>query len=87
MAYRDMTNTVKNPRIVVSKFGIVTDDEADYIIKVMKECYSRLEPHEVALVDLYIFKHSSSMEAFNAKESKEVGVGSSSFDELLLCYA
>jgi hypothetical protein len=76
-----MANIVKNPRIVMSKFDNVKDEEADYIIKVMKECYSRLEPHEVALVDLYIFKHSSSMEAFTVKESKEVGVGSSSFDE------
>ncbi len=82
MAYRDITNTVKDPRIVMSKFGNIKDEEADYIIKVMKECYSRLEPHEVALVDLYIFKYSSSMEAFTAKESKEVGVSSSSFDEL-----
>jgi hypothetical protein len=82
MAYRDITDTVKNPRIVVSKFGNIKDEEADYIIKLMKECYSRLEPHEVALVDLYIFKHSSSMDAFTAKESKEVGVSSSSVDEL-----
>jgi hypothetical protein len=82
MAYRDITNTVKNPRIVMSKFGNIKDEEADYIIRVMKECYSRLEPHEVALVDLYIFKYSSSMDAFTAKEFKEVGVSSSSFDEL-----
>ncbi len=48
----------------------------------MEECYHRLEPHEVDLVDLYVFEKSSFMEAFVAKKSKEVGVVSSPFDEL-----
>jgi len=68
--------------IVVSKFGEVTNKEIDRVIKVMEECYRRLESHEVELVDLYVFERSSSVEAFLARESQRVGVVSASFDEL-----
>ncbi len=70
------------PRIVVSKFGEVGAEEIDRTLAIMKECYSRLAPHEVALVDLYIFERSSSTEAFLANEFKEVGVVSAPFNEL-----
>jgi hypothetical protein len=68
--------------IVLSKFGDVVDKEIDRVIEVMKECYCRLEPHEVELVDLYVFERSSSVEAFLTKESQRVGVVSAPFDEL-----
>ena len=70
------------PRIVLSKFGEVSVEEIDRALAVMKECYDRLAPHEITLVDLYIFERSSSTEAFLAKEFKEVGVVSAPFDEL-----
>jgi len=70
------------PKIVVSKFGEVGAEEIDPTVAVMKECYSRLAPHEVTLVDLYVFERSSSTQAFLAEEFKEVGVVSASFDEL-----
>jgi len=68
-------------RIFVSRFGKVDDEELDRIVRLMKECYGRLEPHEVELVDLYVFERSSSVDAFLAKEYKEVGVISAPFDE------
>ncbi len=71
-----------NPKIVVSKFGEVVDEEVDSAVEVMEKCYSRLAPHDVTLVDLYVFDRSSSLEAFLAKESSEVGVASAPFDEL-----
>jgi len=69
-------------RIVVSKYGKVYDDEVARIVDVMQECYSRLVPHDVSLVDLYLFERSSSAEAFFAKERSEVGVVTAPFDEL-----
>jgi len=69
-------------RIVVSKFGKVEDETINSVIETMEECYSRLVPHEVSLVDLYVFEKSSSVEAFLAKECVEVGVTSASFNEL-----
>ncbi len=68
--------------IVVSKFGEVDNESIDRVIEAMEECYSRLSPHEVSLVDLYLFERSSSVEAFFAKECRDVGVASAPFDEL-----
>lgn len=69
-------------RIVVSKFGRVEDETINSVIETMEECYSRLAPHEISLVDLYVFERSSSVDAFLAKECVEVGVVTASFDEL-----
>lgn len=82
MTYRNCINEKGHPKIVVSKFGEVKPQEIDYILAVVEECYGRLEPHEVELVDLYVFEKSSSMDAFMAKESEGVGVVSASFSEL-----
>jgi len=69
-------------RIVVSKYGKIGNEEIERITETMQECYSRLAPHEVSFVDLYLFERSSSVEAFFAKECREVGVASAPFDEL-----
>jgi hypothetical protein len=69
-------------RIAVSKFGRVEDETMNSVIETMEECYGQLAPHEVSLVDLYVFERSSSVEAFLAKECAEVGVTSVPFDEL-----
>ena len=82
MTYHNATNKEEHPKIVVSKFGDVENREIDYTLKIVEECYSRLKPHEIELVDLCVFEKSSSMSAFMAKESKEVGVASASFSEL-----
>ena len=82
MTHRNVVHKEKHPKIVVSKFGEVKASEIDHIVGVMEECYGRLAPHEVALVDLYVFERSSSVNAFTAKEYEEVGVVSASFDEL-----
>jgi hypothetical protein len=68
--------------IVVSKYGTIDDEEIERITETMQECYSRLTPHEVSLVDLYIFERSSSVEVFFAKECRKVGVASAPFDKL-----
>ena len=71
----------KQPRIIVSRFGEVKGREIDHVIKVMEECCGRLMPHEVAIVDLYVFERSSSVKAFLTREYKQVGVASAPFDE------
>jgi len=68
--------------IVVSKYGKIDDEEIERITETMRECYSRSAPHEVSIVDLYLFERSSSVEAFFAKECRKVGVASAPFDEL-----
>ncbi len=72
----------EQPKIIVSRFGEVKPTETDHITRVMKECYGRLMPHEVALVDLYVFDRSSSVEAFLAREYKQAGVVSAPLNAL-----
>jgi len=69
-------------RIVVSKFGEISHATVDSVLKTMTECYERLKPHNVELVDLYLFERSSAADAFLLKEASEVGVVSSPFGEL-----
>jgi len=72
----------EQPKIVVSRFGEVKATEIDHVVRVMRECYGRLMPHGVAIVDLYVFERSPLVKAFLAREYKQVGVASASFDEL-----
>ncbi|MCS7113861.1 MAG: hypothetical protein RMJ15_02795 [Nitrososphaerota archaeon] len=69
-------------RIIVSKFGNVCNYEVASIVGIIEECYSRLAPHDVSLVDLYVFERASSAEAFLAEERGELGVSMAPFDEL-----
>lgn len=75
-------NSSPPPKIVLRRFGAVEDHEVDEVTNTIRSCYIRLAPHEVHLVDLYIFARSSAVEAFMSEESRRVGVASSSFDEL-----
>lgn len=68
-------------RIVVSRLGKVDDEDVKDIIDTMQECYGRLLPHDVSIVELYIFQRSSALEAFFAKERGETGVVTDFFAE------
>jgi len=68
-------------RILVSKFGDIRSETVDSIFSIMEECYNRLEPHGLSLVDLYLFERSSVLEAFLSQEYAKMGVTSSRFDE------
>jgi hypothetical protein len=61
---------------VTSRFGKVEDEDVEKIVLTMRNCYRRLEPHKVELVDLYVFQHSSTVNAFLTAESKKIGVAS-----------
>lgn len=82
MTNRSVVRRKDHPKIVVSKFGEVKRQQIEHTLDIVEECYGRLEPHNVELVDLYFFEKSSAMEAFMIKESNEVGVVSTSFTEL-----
>jgi len=67
-------------RILVSKFGDIQSETVDSILSIMEECYNRLEPHGLSLVDLYLFERSSSLQAFLSQEYARLGVASSRMD-------
>ena len=64
-------------KIVTSLFGNVDAEEIDSIIQIIKECYTRLEPHSVMLLDLYLFERSSSLDIFMLEEYSKMGRSSS----------
>ena len=53
----------------------------DFIISIMEECYKRLKPRGLPLVDVFLFERSSALEAFLSQEYAKMGVTSSRFDE------
>jgi hypothetical protein len=67
--------------IVVSKYGKIDNEEVSKVFETMEECYGQLAPHDVSLVDLYLFERSSSVAAFFAEEYRKFGVVSAHFDE------
>ncbi len=68
-------------KVIVSKFGDVEEKKAGRIIEILDECYRRLDPLELQLVDLYLFKSSRALNAFLSRERSMVGVVSAPFDE------
>lgn len=68
-------------RIVISKFGKINDSHVSFITGLMEECYERLGPHNVSIVDLYVFEKSSAAEAFLSAERKRLDVRTSPFHE------
>jgi hypothetical protein len=65
----------------VSKFGDIDEADLAHILKAMNECYAKLEPHSVLIVDLNLFERTSQMDAFLVEESSRAGVASDRFDE------
>jgi len=53
----------------------------DFIISIIEECYGRLDPRGLPLVDIFLFERSSALEAFLSQEYAKLGVTSSRFDE------
>jgi hypothetical protein len=68
-------------KIVLSKFGDVSDERVGEVTKILEECYERLEPRDLPLVDLYLFATSRSLKSFLFRERSMAGVVSTPIDE------
>lgn len=66
--------------IILQTFGNVPDEARLEIQDIMEECYRRLSPHGLEIVDVLLFKDSARMEAHAAKEQDAVGVQSYGFE-------
>jgi len=66
-------------RIVVSKFGVIREEQIKSILGIMNETYERLQPHKVELVDAFFFENSSLFADFLSGEKTRHGV-SGDFD-------
>ncbi len=68
-------------KLAVKKFGEVREGELKFALEVLDECYRRLKPHALSLVDLYVFEKSSAMTAFLAWEREQLRIKTSDVSE------
>ena len=71
-------------KIPVKRFGKVDEGLSGEILDILNECYSRLQPHDVQIVDLYLFQRSSTMNAFLSDEQGRLGIATSPLDASFL---
>ena len=69
------------PDIILQRFGNVPDDKVRSIRNTIEECYHRLAPHDVELLDLLLFERSAQMNSFYAYERQRLGVLSEALSE------
>jgi len=72
------------PNIVLRRIGSVPEDRIKSIRAVVEECYQRLEPHNVELLDLMLFESSPLMNAYYERERQESGVVAETLSEQFL---
>jgi hypothetical protein len=68
-------------KINVLKFGNISELYLKETVNIIKECYDRLSSHEMPIIDLLVFEHSSALDAFLLREYKKLNIASSRFDE------
>ncbi len=61
-------------KIVIQEFGKIAPDSIQPVIETVRECYDRLEPHDVELADLLVFDIPSRMRAHLSQEQNTLGV-------------
>ncbi len=71
-------------KIVVHRFGDVEKVFVEGVLEILNDCYDRLSPHALEIVDVYIFEKSSSMNAFVNDEKRKLGIKTSAFEESFL---
>ena len=68
-------------KVVLQKLGEIPDENVENVLSVIQECYERLRPHGVQILDLLLFSAPSTMNAFYSRERVAVGVVSEDFGE------
>ena len=67
--------------IVVQKHGEIPEERVRNILSVIQECYERLRPHQVEILDLLLFSVPSNMNAFYSRERSDLHVVSEDLGE------
>jgi hypothetical protein len=69
-------------KIVVTKFGSISSKRENELVTFLTNCYERLKPHDIEMVDFLLFTTSSEMERFYHRERRDIGVASDDFSNL-----
>jgi len=69
------------PNIILQRFGNIPDDKVRTIRNTIEECYYRLAPHHVELLDLLLFERLAQMNSFYMYERQRLGVTSEALSE------
>lgn len=68
-------------KLVLQRFGEISERDVKEIVAVIEKCYEKLMPHEVKILDLLLFKSSSAMKGFFSREHAAMGIISEEFGE------
>jgi hypothetical protein len=68
-------------KIVLQKLGEIPEESERDILGIIQECYERLEPHGVEILDLLLFSNPSSMHGFYSRERSALHVVTEDLDE------
>ena len=68
-------------KIVLHKFCEISGQGLKEIVNPIEQCYERLKPHPVEILDLLIFESPAAVEGFYSRERAALGVTSESFGE------
>jgi hypothetical protein len=61
-------------KIVLQRLGEISEENVRDVLTVIHDCYERLEPHAVEILDLLLFSDPSSMHSFYSLERRTLGV-------------
>jgi hypothetical protein len=61
-------------KVVLRRFGEIPEENVRDTVSVIQECYERLGPHGVEILDLLLFSDSSSMHSFYSRERSALRV-------------
>jgi hypothetical protein len=67
-------------KVVLQRFGRIPKKIEREIISIIDECYERLKPHEVELVDVLLFEDSSKAYTFYLQERSTIGIVTDNID-------
>jgi hypothetical protein len=67
--------------IVLQKFGEIPEGSVKDILDAIRDCYERLKPHRVEILDLLLFSDPSKMNVFYSRERSGLRLVSDDFGE------
>lgn len=72
------------PLLHVERYGHVRDEEIRNITTLLEECYSRLQPSHLDLVEILIFENNSLWRVHTLSQRKKARVASAEFDDAFI---